>query len=405
MSTNKQEKNKTAMLCWSDLQLINSLNYAYHSTEKIDLFIQYGSYHTPNLVEELRKSNIFSNVFVYDVPHWHYSKIYVLIKTFADLITKNSFHRFICDNLRSKPSLLHLYYMTQNYIKTSHMVVDGDFSSEIRSYNKVLATWADDLTIQLLINNKTAEMVLYDDGIGSYSRDMFDLHINPDAEKWCSRLDISINKLRPSKLLLSNSTVPVNCKYEIESLMPIYGNYAFVNFLNNIFNYKSYDTYRGKRIIYLTQPYAAQNPLDPADTNKLEDTEKGMLSTIGEYTDDLIIRPHPRDKERIKPLLGKYNIDFTSNVWELICANELTDEHILIGACSTAQFTPKWWYDIEPWIIITYDLLISDLPFFNESYLENAQKLKASYRNPDKVIFVRNNSELKASVSYILSTF
>lgn len=403
-SSKSQELNsRTAMLCWSNLQLINCLNYAYHSSEKIDLFVQNGLDKTGNLIKKIRISNLFSNVFVYDASHWHYSKIQVIIKTLTDYIQKNSFHSFIKDNLRAKTDFLQLYFMTQNYIKTSNMIVDGDYSSETRQYTKVLSPWPDELTFQLLISNKNSELILYEDGIGSYSIDMFGIKINTDIKKGCQRLNIDINDFRPSRIILTSNTDPAARNYSIEHLKPIIKNNDLFQLLYDIFDYKDNYAYNKKHIIYLTQPFATDFNLNNNSAENIENKESEILYILSNYNDNLIIRPHPRDKERMKSLLNAYEVDMNQNVWELICANELTDNHILIGACSTAQFTPKWWFDIEPWVIITYSLQISDYDFYNNNYLENARRLKSSYRNPEKIILVDTIDELKSALEEIIN--
>ncbi len=394
-------KNKTALLCWSNLQLINCLNYTYNTSEDVDLFVQQGLDRNGKLIKNLRATSIFSNIFVYDTSQWHYSRIKVIIRTIIDCIKKNEFHNFIKDNLRSKFDFYHLYFMTQNYIKTSNMIVDGNYSSEIRRYNKILAPWADELTFQLRISNKNSEIILLEDGIGSYVTDMFCIRFNPDIPKWCNRLDIDINTLKPSTLILSGNTIPVDCKYKTELLRPIRGNFELIDRLNSIFEYKHYEKYNKFRFIYLTQPYTSDYKSLSSDLEHLDHTEKQILEALKKNINNCIIRPHPRDIDRVKNTFNEFPLDSDYNVWELLCLNDITENHVLIGSLTTAQFTPKWWYDMEPYIIFTYDLLIGGCSFYNENCIKNALKLKASYRNPEKVFLVKNISELILAIEQI----
>ena len=236
------------------------------------------------------------------------------------------------------------------------MIVSGDYNSEIRMYNKVLAPWADELTIQLLISNKSSEMILYEDGLSSYTFDIYDVRFNSDVPKWCKRLDIDINSLKPSKLILSGNIKPAYDKYKIESLNPIRDNTNLIRILNDIFNYKPNDLYIKNKYIYLTQPYARDYDLDNNEFDTLEKAEHQILDELSKCIGNFIIRPHPRDHERFSSN-DKYLTDLEYNMWELLCLNSITADHVLIGAISTAQFTPKWWFDQEPWVIFTIKTL------------------------------------------------
>ena len=399
----KKESPRAALLCWSDLQLIDCINYAYHSSDCIDLFVQHDLNRNGHLINKLKKTGIFSNVFSYNIEHWHYSKIDVIVKTVINYLkfTFSQFHSTEQNN--KKQNFSYFYFITQLHIKTTNMIIDGVYSADIESYDKILAPWANDLTLQLLILNSSAEMILYEDGIGSYAVDMFDIQINPHIKKWCDRLNIDIKNRKPSKLFLSNGNIPINCNYNIELLKPFSHNNDFKSLLNNIFDYKPSELYKQKHVIYLTQPYSAAYNSFKEEQAALDNTEKKIITELANITDNLLIRPHPRDRKRISTYSSDFLLDSENNVWELVCANELTENHILIGAISTSQFTPKWWYDIEPWVIFTYDLMIGGLSFYNKKLFENAYDLKKTYRNPEKVIFIRNINELNSALNYIFS--
>ena len=68
------------------------------------------------------------------------------------------------------------------------------------------------------------------------------------------------------------------------------------------------------------------------------------------------------------------------------CVKQIGDEHILIGAFSTAQFMPKLLKNVEPTIICTYPILFNNL---DDTFWQGTKKFiddfKALYSNPQKI--------------------
>ena len=78
---------------------------------------------------------------------------------------------------------------------------------------------------------------------------------------------------------------------------------------------------------------------------------------------NIVVRPHPRTD--IKELLSAgYIIDYNSDKnWEMILASEkMPADTILIAHFSTALFTPKMIFDIEPTVIFTGLCVMNENP-------------------------------------------
>lgn len=164
--------------------------------------------------------------------------------------------------------------------------------------------------------------------------------------------------------------------------------YGSGRIFNRIFvNSESDYNYKGKRIVYLTQPI----------TNKYPEKDSKVLDAISRFSDNIIIRPHPQDLD--KDYSG-FEIDKSKSLWELVCSKYITDDSILLGLCSTAQVTSKLLLNKEPYIIFTYHLYDSDLSKRFDSLVESVTKI---YKKKEKVIVVKSFDELAMVIERILN--
>jgi hypothetical protein len=89
----------------------------------------------------------------------------------------------------------------------------------------------------------------------------------------------------------------------------------------------------------------------------------------------------------------------SNDLWELICARQITDNHVLISGYSTAQFSPKFLYNKEPWLIFTFKLYTG---FFSDQKIESMQevieRIRNGYENKEKLLIPKNVEELKEAL-------
>ncbi len=118
------------------------------------------------------------------------------------------------------------------------------------------------------------------------------------------------------------------------------------------------------------------------------DIEFDILNTIAQNSrDDLIVRVHPRQKAEI---YKEYFRDEINNLWELECEKQITDEHILISAFSTAQVMPKLLGGKEPTIIFLFKIFGC-----YDDCMKIVEKMVNMYQNKEKIYIPESINELE----------
>ncbi len=140
--------------------------------------------------------------------------------------------------------------------------------------------------------------------------------------------------------------------------------------------------YAENKLIYLTQP----NPVS-------EEITKQIANALGKK---IIVRYHPRNREAFY-VDGEQ--DKSGAQWELICAEHITDEHILVGACSSAMLSPKMTFGKEPFLIFTYPIYEGKI---EEKFIiaskEIVSNFKNTYKNKEKIFVVHSIEELSQTI-------
>ena len=86
------------------------------------------------------------------------------------------------------------------------------------------------------------------------------------------------------------------------------------------------------------------------------------------------------------------------------CLSNITNEHILVGDCSNAQFSPKILANKEPYLIFAYRLFYSyhDLEDPN-NYEKQIDRIRKAYSRKDKILIPKNVEELRNALTWILT--
>ena len=117
------------------------------------------------------------------------------------------------------------------------------------------------------------------------------------------------------------------------------------------------------------------------------------------FSNNVVVRPHPRAVSRAYKLPC---VDRKLDAWELVCAEYIRDDHIIIGAYSTTQFVPKVLYDKEPWVVFTWSANSNNNDDNeNNAVLRHIQHLKDLYKDESKVILIDDYSKLKTVIDSI----
>ncbi len=389
-------ENKTkysAMVCYTRLQMMHCINFSHNSHDEIiDLYVNAASVSDAFAIKDrLDNKRIFRDIYIYNLDNWKFSKTGVILKAVTDSLLKNTSYKSTSDNVLGKNDFSSRCFVLQNNAKIIKMT-NGRIK-EKTDYDIIYSTWPDDMVLQLLICNKGAEHVLYDDGIGSHSYDMFEFGRNPDTMERFKRYGLDIEKFRPKRILLSwDEKVASDYKVEVLPMLKEQGDLK--ELLEFVFDYKETDIYKNNRYVYLSQPYAKAYPLN-AGREQLVQREYKCFEMINSMLGRFIMRLHPAEQVSERQGVPGAELDQINNMWELQCSNDIKDDSVLISLLSTAQYTPKYLLGKEPYLLFLYKVCFSGTDFYKESDLEKCYDLKNAYHDKEKIMIPADLDELE----------
>lgn len=334
------------------LQILNSVNFVLNDTKgskgRSDVFIYHQFRGSDELSNQLKESGVFNHVYDIDV-----------YKKYPSVI--------------NKIATIYRLFAPRQAIKSA---ARGKTPMNKKSYSYVCASFPTSFTTGLHMAYPRADVLLIEDGVGSYFGNIVDDYstgIFKFIDKFFFSNEMSI---QPKEIYLSNPQLSNNnihgklCKLEKISDENI-------DKIEKIFNYKENSLYTENRVAYLTQPLDEKEGFVKDNEVKIERIIENVFGLSA------VARIHPRHTN-VK--FEKMSIDNYANLWELECVKQITDENILIGAFSTAQFMPKILKNAEPTIIFTYKLLFKNLDdeFWQEtsSFIES---FKSLYSDQSKI--------------------
>lgn len=339
---------KKLFICDTPYQVVNTVNMAKKIGDA-DICV-YNQFPTAETVAgNLKKTGVFENVFLLN-RYRTYNGLMQKLVTLGRLL----FPRAVLKHYTDSP-------------------LPG------RKYGTVYVSFFSPYVDTVKLLNPHAEFVQYEDGIGSY-------FIADFENRFCSPLFRFIKSFflkeqlsyHVKTLYLNNPECYDNTDGKTVAKIP---DFTDDGLLEQVFDYRPNTLYVQKKTVYLTQPLTETRIGDAAET-----VEREILQAVG---DKAVLRVHPR---QAKEPYAAFTVDTVNNLWELECTKQITDSHVLIGAFSTAQFTPKMLFGKEPTVIFTYKLY--------GSYFEAAQTtietLRQMYNNPEKVVVIQTLDELKA---------
>lgn len=320
-----------------------------------------------DIAERLKETRMFREVVLYDIPSNVISFLNIgrnwerLCELFChEAMVRKRTHRNVSANEYSE------LYLTHNYSKMQFLM--------------------------RLLNSDG--MVNYiEDGVGSYLLD-------PQCKNrfYLKRLTYQMIRkpfpsLVPAHLYLNSpllfSIIQEDAKIIPEQLPPLRSeDTETVNLLSWLFDFRRNPLYDERRIVCLTQPYE--------EATKTKGREKPVLEACEAFRENIVLKLHPRQRDN-SPYQG-FDIDRKGELWELVSLLQITDNHILLSPFSTAQLLPKIIFDKEPWLVFMAPLWKEMTPM--QSKLIDA--LRQIYRNPEKVIVVRDVPELSMRLEQIL---
>ena len=272
------------------------------------------------------------------------------------------------------------------YVK--HMFGEGSTGN---IYEQIFMSVPTRLNDAIIRANKCGEVVGYDDGTGSYVTNLYNLSLGRKYE-FIKRL-MKKPGFNVKQVFLnnpdSNSHIQDGLKYE--KLLERKLTKDEKELIKNAFSYDS--TSSISKYIYLNQPKEGMS-----NPEKYKEIERALIKTIKkELLDEITVRIHPREKD-VEEYSG-FRLDLGANMWELICSEELTDNNVLIGTFSTAQFTPKLLFNKEPWLIFTFDMFPMCYDARKRDEMRDlVKRIKDNYSAKFKVLVISSDTELKNAI-------
>lgn len=202
--------------------------------------------------------------------------------------------------------------------------------------------------------------------------------------------------------------------------------YKIVNGWKDFFEYEK--LYLNKKSLYLDNDIERTVQIPKIDSQLLEDLKQSFVNEdvkksnkriywIGQYIDDnihnitydfikgkegeVVYCPHPRIRNNDQYHLEELN---TSLIWELNLLNiNDINNRCLLTIHSTAAFSAKVLYDLEPYVIFTINMIEKRNESFNFSKArELIYKLRDSYKDSSKVMIPNNIEELNACIKKVI---
>ena len=363
------KRERIAIVCETPFQLLNYLNFftmgeEYQKADK-DLFILEENIE-PSVVCAVKEKRIFNQVVTYkytsydDWGNQRPSKINGIISVVYKA------WRMV---------------LPKKYIKK----ICGNKNNEDEYYNYLFCSFPTPIAVAFTMQFPKIKIVLFDDGIGTYIGGI-SLPKSPkrDILYWLKGTESPWSKIR--YLYVNNVDYCQNINSYIIKQIPAIRNAesAIVSQINDIFGYKPCELYNENKIIFFTQPLSKDEKHLCIDAVVIQ-----VLETLGE---GCVVRKHPRQSRYMAISIP---IDESGGLWELICSRQIEESHVLIGCFSTAQFSPKFLYDKEPWVVVTYKLYDG---LFDEKAAgrmdKMVQTLKDTYEDKQKIIVAASEEDL-----------
>lgn len=355
---------KNCFICDTPLQVFNALNLYMQIQESVgnaDLIVVDQFFHAPEITDRLRALGLFENVILAARNPTDVEKKTPVIHDF----------RRIVDMLN--PTL----------VISRQLSIPRNQVAECFRYKRIYASVMSKLVCSLIQINSNVEFYLFDDGSGSYAGNITQL------ATWKNRV---LSKLlrkgqsaaKPQALYVNNVS---QCKSTAaKTILPLPEmNSSFINTITKIFPGSEIKD-PSRKIIFLTQPFDGKGDAS-------NDIAR-IMSVLSKYEEKVLVRFHPRDIGN--SMYSGYVADSTQGMWEVrVASTENFDDYILIGAYSTAQQSPKFYFDKEPILIFTYRLMPS--LYEAEFAVQDQQTLaiREMYRKPERVMIPKDLEEFR----------
>lgn len=358
------KKNKIAFVCSTYVQIMRMFQIKKEIPEfygKADLYLVHDMFNNMEFIRRLENTNEFDNVFYFNVNEYKSIKVlhYIYGKKYRDIFKKNIYDKVISFNIEEVISqvLFNLNKSQENF--EFHCVEDGPGGYEV--YKPEQYKWSH-IYRWLGIEKQYYNIKTWWTGCPEYMK------------------------------------FPNDCSVDIKKLPAIkIGDYKLLKTINYVFDYKN------------------KNELDNIECLIMEEShfEDGLIPNnedyifykkiISKYSNvHFAIKLHPRTKvnrfEGLIPVIKNNNAPWELILWNRIISKK-SDLLQLSIACGT-MMSDKFLYDYEgPKMLLArlfLDIIkpINGYRRVNEKTIDKYEKFKQSYKEPDKFMLPKEESEI-----------
>lgn len=344
---------RIAFICDTAYQVFNALNYASaNMAEEIDLYVGHQFHQSQEIAKRVREEKVFANVYGFFPP-------------------------FVANTLKGKINRILRIAVPK---KTVQQQLEQDEDISGKAYDKIFMSLITHFSSLFAFMYPKAEIYFFDDGTGSYDGCLGVRTTNKVNRLMYRLLGKDLNRLIPKATYLNNPAFAKKVEGEVNLPLPslTQADELFWQRVRRVWAYRDDGYYASRQILLLTQPADDQN------ASITEQALRNVLEKLMPYKDICLARPHPRQKD---VNTGDIPKDDHRDMWELVCANQIKDSHILISSYSTSQILPKMLYDKEPIIICYFGIEQEMKATANFAGMgQTIQRVRAAYRHPERVM-------------------
>lgn len=348
-------------ICDTAYQLLNCINFVYHlytgKNNTIDIYIGRQFSESDNITSRLKEEHLFSNIYTYITYGNNYGNLRKIGRAIGILFPE----------------------------KRIKAMLDSEGAVWKECYDTIFMSMPTHFSVAMAQCNPQAEIIYYDDGIGSYSGNIAEA-MDRFNKLMYQLFAKSMKFMYPSELYVNNKELCRSIVAPVIKQLPQmqYASKDFWNLLKRVFSYENDEVYARYHVVYLMQPNDAAIP----KIDKLNSEIEGVLSK-----ERCVARPHPR-QGNIE--ISGMCMDYSRSMWELLCAEKISDNHVLVSMCSTAQLMPKMLFGKEPYLIFTYQLFKEELPEKTYGKIEEVVKsIRSEYVDSRKICVPKDLEEFK----------
>lgn len=347
--------------CNSAYQLVNILNLNWH--RKYDNFENINNYESDLIIlDSFKGANEVVDLLEND-------------EAFNKVILVNKYKNE--GVLRRVSTLLDILFPSR-YLKTRGITYNTN-----NIYDYLVVPKVSKIALSIWLLNKNAKIQLFEEGMGTYyggkhmcyeygtHQELYQKLNNNKSFSDYEAIYINDKRLYQDKDIDKLIEVPKFNKDYLEELKQKFSSITFKDTNRNIY-------WIGQYLV---------------GVNANDNINETLANSLENYKNDVIFCPHPRIKIDIDESISKLE---SNKVWELSLLNINDIENkCFLSIYSTAIFSAKLLYDVEPYMILTIKLLQNKQDEHFKTMENIIELFKKTYRQQEKIMIPETKEELE----------